>query len=469
MRVLTFLTCVCAACSTPTVRAGHWRAAAEHVPATARAALYFEPSTAEGHTSGVGAVAGVVGRLFDAGLLGDIGPQQALLIDSIRAVPVIAEFPHLLILHDVHLRSVGAHSTRLDRLAISLVVFDGGAHQAIEARIAALLKRHTTSATAQLTTVQDGVALQHTLTDSRLPEWAQIHWGSRGDTYHVGIGRAAQPPAIDVGRTRPNPVATDAFITEAQRLTAVEEARVVLFVDWAMLLRSVGPRAAERAQAILQAAGIAPHRTLWIGSRRGRGLCLDMVQQQAGRLEHTILTAPLDAAEEQRFVPAEATWYARLNATSADVIRRCAAVYVAAHRQATRAALAAGWSTLDEDEEDSLTDLLLRPLHGVCIVHNAPPHALLPALLVTVRMDIIGDSAGLQKAVDVVMTHFAAYLTRHSGWFRPQLHRSPEGWWYSQFGVYGPALAVTENTVVITHSLPALRRLVLAGQPARSD
>ena len=83
--------------------------------------------------------------------------------------------------------------------------------------------------------------------------------------------------------------------------------------------------------------------------------------------------------------------------------------------------------------------------------------------------------SGLDRLLERYRQHLASASGRpggEPGWFDWQLKHDPDGVWYLQAGIYGPALAVTEQWIVISYSPVAVRQNLaylkrIAAQPIR--
>ena len=95
------------------------------------------------------------------------------------------------------------------------------------------------------------------------------------------------------------------------------------------------------------------------------------------------------------------------------------------------------------------------------IVHDFPHHPLGLPLLWTVLVEIDGSAESVRTALDRLLAHVYKTIEDRSG---PagltRLERDDDGVWYVRFGLYGPALAVTDRWVVISYSPQAVRENV---------
>jgi hypothetical protein len=100
----------------------------------------------------------------------------------------------------------------------------------------------------------------------------------------------------------------------------------------------------------------------------------------------------------------------------------------------------------------------------------------------TVLVEIAGSSMAVQTWTDRLLRRWQRHLDSPSSDWQPlTVKQAPDGVWYLQAGLYGPALAVTNRWIVISHSPAAVRQNVAhlesrsgaapattAGQPGNS-
>src|SRR5690606_38147535 len=116
------------------------------------------------------------------------------------------------------------------------------------------------------------------------------------------------------------------------------------------------------------------------------------------------------------------------------------------------------WAVLETQFNFDVETGLFDQLGDHLIFHTFPQHPLGIPLLGTVWIQIDGDREQVARTIDGMMLAWQEYANRPAAGpqprFRltPQIHRDPDGVWYLQLGLLGPALAATDGWIVIIFS-----------------
>lgn len=97
-------------------------------------------------------------------------------------------------------------------------------------------------------------------------------------------------------------------------------------------------------------------------------------------------------------------------------------------------------------------------LGGPLILHDFPRHPLRLAFAWNMVVPIQGDATDLRRDLDRWLEEVQRLLARGNG---IQLQRGDEGLWYTQFGLVGPAVTVTDRYLVLGFSPEMVRQLRL--------
>jgi hypothetical protein len=134
---------------------------------------------------------------------------------------------------------------------------------------------------------------------------------------------------------------------------------------------------------------------------------------------------------------------------------------MAAKRPTKQERLREFWAEVEREADISIERDLLAQLGPQIVIHNFPRHPLNIPVARTVVAEITGSAIAVRTVVDRLLRRFARDLAgSESGWASLQCHQAPDGVWYLQAGVYGPAVAVTDQWLVISFSPAAVRQNV---------
>lgn len=398
------------------------------------------------------------------GLMDGIDPTAGLVVDAVALLPELARYPRALVLLDVRADALGDGGFRLGGIAAGLVVVTGGDHARIAANLQSLLDRYANDLTGRLTQRAHDRTTVYTLTDNRLPPWAVIEWGPVRDCYLIAFG----PGTLDrlastVTGESPN-LASDGWFAQAHGRGRGPRARWEWTVDLDALCRRLVPVMGDKPRRVTDALGLAEvSRALWTVGPPSRTIDAACVLRAAGRDRTIPIT--LTGEEVGRFaslIPPQAGSGAVIHARLPEMIPRACEAYLAARSPSVRDRLREHWAAIQRQADVQAERDILHRWGRHVIVHDFPRHPLGLPLLRTVLIELDGSADAVRAALDRLLEAAQAYVRRQTeepsalSW----LKRDADGVWYVQFGLLGPALAVTDQWIVISTSPQAVRQNV---------
>lgn len=196
----------------------------------------------------------------------------------------------------------------------------------------------------------------------------------------------------------------------------------------------------------------------------GRALHSELlVRDHHGGEYHQILTGKeVVAPEVLAQIPEGADSFAAFRFPLGEAVRRARETYFRTQSAGRRQRFSEGWASLEEQYGFDVETGLLDRLGDHLIFHTFPPHPLKIPLLGTIWIQAHGDRAAITQTVDAMMRAWQTYANAPStqpARFRltPQIRHDPDGIWYLQLGLLGPAMAVTDGWIVISFSPEAVR------------
>jgi len=443
-------------------------------PPEALSVMYIQPKASDGQEkSSLGLLAAVIASGQDMGLFGEVDLENRLWFEVVRSWSTVRQYPRAYILHDIEFLPLAEGSNRLERLSASLMLQTRGENAAIEQRIQYFLNSFTSTKTSLLDTDQVGSYQVHRLLDSRMPHWCVFEWGRVGDFYVFGLGRGSFERIVKVAGRTGGGLYNDGWYTQARQQLHGPQSLVEIYADNKALLDKIGKQAQNRLAGVLQALHLdSSDKMLWALGFSGRALtCYGYLKCGEGNVLKKVGDAA--TAAHLKFVPAEATWYALINKEPADLWRRLKWAYLELQRpQKQQEIRLSGLEMELALKVDHERDILAHFGNHI-IIHNYPLHPLGFPLMCTILVDINGDAQQVKKSLDQIFEYCSlkldvARLREGRSLFSPALMKSFDGIWYLQEGLYGPALVVTDDYLVISYSPQALRtNFEVPRQPAK--
>ncbi len=454
-----------------TVSAGEAGDLSACIPDSAMIAWFGRPSPAMLDAPPGGVVDRLASWLLTLKAAGVIPPDAQVVADAVATIPLLGRRPHALALLDLTIRELSPGSYRLNSLQAAAVVDVGPLAGDFDRRIRDLLATYTSAEHNVIETVaQDGL-YYHRLTDSIQPEWAVVEWGTfQGRLLVVGVGRGAlQAVAETIGRRRAC-LADEDWFAQAHQACHGARSGLECHVHVEALSRRLGEIAPEETRRVIGSLGLGEtRRLLWAVGFEGRVLrseaCLEDLR---GQTLYAVLSGPgmIDPAVEA-MIPEEADAYAAFRLPLPEVARGLRKAYLDSQGSQRQEKLRRMWSRLEEQFEFSAEHQFIGRLGTHLIFHTYPPHPLRLPLMCSVWIQTDGQTEAIARTLDGMMaawqdalspaTRTAPAGTRPSRGLSPQIRRTPDGIWYLQLGVLGPAMGVADGWIVISFSPLAVR------------
>lgn len=441
------------------------------IPADARAVLLGrgpDPESANAGSAGatVGLLAFLADQVAQMGLLSGADACTRAWVDSLASIPLLFRYPHAIALLDIsaNARKDGGH--QLAALNAALILQTKGDNQPLQLRIQHLLNSYTNSEETVLSSKNVARHELFTLTDRRLPSWAEISWGAIGDLYVVTLGEgtfARVKAALD---NPPTSLAGDAWFAGSVTRVGAADATAVLYVRLDDLSQPGDRLLTRKIQNVQSSLGLGGgERMLWSFRRSGRALLIDGVVRRNGGDERLQIASLADqTSPAYAVIPEAATGYAIVEAHPSAVVGAVSKAYLASQSPRSREESRRFWRELQTTAGVDIENDLLVHLSSPIVVHDFPPHLLKLPLALTILVPISGDFSTLRSNLDNILEATAKTIPPES---MVQLRRDPDGVWHSQFGIDGPGLVVTERWLVVSYSPEAVRRIAKLVAPAR--
>jgi hypothetical protein len=238
-----------------------------------------------------------------------------------------------------------------------------------------------------------------------------------------------------------------------------------LYVNVAKLNGCLGEGAKDRLTDVIDSLNIkSSEKWMWtIGSQAKAVTCFAYHRLADGSDVLENISDPSQyQPQHMKLIPQAATRYAIIHRDAAKVWRKIRGCYLAAHRIEKRYELLKAWSELAKTQGVDVEQEVLSQLGEHIIIHNYPEHPLHLPLAWTILVEIKGDAHRVRSALDKIFNYTALRLDAaadrdDAGMVSLTMRRAHDRVWYTQYGFYGPALAVTDGWLAISFSPEALR------------
>lgn len=412
------------------------------------------------------------------GFAADADAGTRVLIDAAASLPAVLRHPWALCLLGTDAEPFGEGGYRLAELRVGLIIQTDGRNADLEACIQHLLHSHVSSQTGRIETVLDGTATSHRLVDNRLPDWAHMQWGAVNQFYVLALGPGAFGQIAATIRGQGRSLPNDAWFQSAHARCHGDTATIEWTLRFDRIRQHLEPIMTGRPDEVIGALGLGDvRRGLWTVGSAARAVEAYAVLQRGDVDEFTpICVVPQDTRIEAA-IPPEASRYAAIHYRPRQLVLRARDAYLASRSPSTRANWGDVWARIEAETGVSTDRDLLEQLGQWIVIHNEPPNPLSLPLAETVLVEISGSPVAVRTTLDRLLGWYQRRLASARGpspggpgWLEWQLKRDPDGVWYLQAGIYGPALAVTERWIVISYSPVAVRQNLAylkrsAGQP----
>ena len=411
----------------------------------------------------------LVDRAHEIGILSKVDATARLWIDVLASASVVLDYPHTIVLFDVSARPRGEGGQRLAGLHAALIVHTRGQNAAIEQRVQHMLNMHTNNEDTVLTTQTgqeggaEGTGPRFEIRDRRLPEWVSVTWGPIGQTYVVAFGEGSFDRVADAASDRTRSLAADEWFTKAFEATGGDRATLGWYIDFARLRPKDDELLADKMDRVLTSLRLAgTKRGLWTlrfkstPDGRSRAVEVDGIARRNGRDEQRAIAANRFLSQlGEPVIPDGATAYTIIDCNAQTVFDSVCQGYLAARSPAGRQSSRKFWHDLQERAGVSIDRDIVPYLGHYVVIHDYPQQAFRLPLMWTVLIRVDGDPAALRARADKLL----AYVQKELVGISPvQLRHDSDGLWYLQFGINGPALAVTDRWLIISFSPQAVRQ-----------
>ena len=407
--------------------------------------------------SAVQMVASLSDQAYQLGVLSKLAPSVRGWIDALSSLPEILPYPHAVVLLDItgRRREDGGHE--LAELEAVLIVATRGANQGLERRIQHLLNVYTNTAQTTLSSWSHEGDAAFTIKDRRLPPWATISWGQLGDHYVVTLGAGAYERVADTVAGRSPSLQSDTWVAQGIADTNASDAALLCYVDLAGLRRNADASLASKIGEVAEALTLHDaERALVALAHADRSVEAIGVLHRGGRDEIVPLVGRRFLADfGEWIIPQQARSYAAIDLNPRGLVRSIAQGYLAAKSPSSRERVRSFWREVESGTGVSIERDILQHLGRPMIIHDYPHHALNLPLAWTILLPVQGDANVLRENLNKLL---GAARRELAGQSRVQLVRDPDGVWYVQFGLAGPAMVVTDEWVVISFSPHAVRQ-----------
>jgi hypothetical protein len=391
------------------------------------------------------------------GLLSPIDDSVRCWIDSLAALSVALRYRLAVTLLDVGARRRPDGGHELSMLSAALAVDTGGDHAAVEQRVAHLLRAYTNSEASTVETRTDGGRTWYVLRDRRLPAWAEITWGSIGESYLVTIGAGSRDRASRALSGDGGTLHDDRWFAAAFDRAGGAGARAVVYTDLRQLEAHADSALRTKVGDATAALGLADaSRTLFAFARDNRSVEIRAVARIGATDDLRLLAGKRIARESGAQIPSRATGYAAIRWEPIGALRGACSAYLSARSPGARDRARWFWSTLEREAGVSIEQDVFAHLGSVILIHNYPEHALRLPMAWTIVVSIEDEAETVRRSLVQLLGHVSHELIPQGS--AVQLLRSPDAMWYLSFGLTGPAITVTDHHLVVSFSPEAVQR-----------
>jgi len=453
------------AVSTPTQTAGETRPLDQCIPANVMAVYFGRPSPEMLNAPPGSAIDQLAAWVMAFKSMGVIPKEGRVIADIFTSLPMIGRRPHALILLDITSRHVREDIYRLNDMQAALLIDTKGMAKEFDRRIRDLLATYTDSENGRIESLHINNLRYHRLIDQRLPEWAVIEWGSVSDLLIVTFGQGAFEEIANTIVKQSASLGDDSWYKVAHQRCKGATSGIEVFVDIGQIKARLNKVVGVRVMNVLRALHLHDiERLLWVTGFDGRALRSEVMGQDLrGRTRYELLSGKdLASPEVLAQVPAEADKYAVFRFGLTDMYNKGKSAYLNSQSPSIHQRLSDGWSRIEEEFDFNAQSGLIEAFGDHLIFHTYPKHPLGLPMLVTIWIQHKGNREQVSDTLDGMMAAWQYYMNRPAGTqpsvgLSPRINRTPDGIWYLQLGLLGPALGVADDWIVISFSPQAVR------------
>lgn len=411
-------------------------------------------------------------HLRTAGVLKTDSSLVGAIIDALTSAAAIRSHPYAIVVTEAAAKRIGTDSARLSDLQGALIVRTGGDHRAIKNQIQALLTARTDPTHSTIDRSDIFGKTVYVLSDNRLPGWAEIRWAGFGDYYVIGLGaRGFEAAVLSIFGEMDSVSGDDWFLQTHQRIRSPND-QIIISVQVDRIREQLSEQLGRRLDKTLGGLDLVDvERGLWVVGRDGRAVTISVAAKRDGQSR----TQSMDIARSllpddplAPLIPDEATSYAVIEQSPARLIPQVRDAWLASGSPGSQRELRSHWAQFARDADVNVERDLLAHLGDQLIIHNYPPHPLHIPFMVTLVAPISGSQDAVRRFVDKVLEQCSVWLAAGGGAgpLSPKLERSDDGVWYFQMGVFGPAVTVHDQLLMVSYSPVALRQVIKRSPPA---
>jgi hypothetical protein len=398
--------------------------------------------------------------------MGVIPREGRVVADIIATLPMLAKRPYAVALMDITARKLKPGSYRLNSMQAALLIDTHGAQLAYDRRIRDLLTTYTDADKGTIEALEADGVRYHRLTDRRLPGWAVMEWGTVGNLLIVTLGDGAFEKILDPLVRQSPSLGDNPWYKRAHLLCNGEVSRLEVYVDIAQILARLNEVIVGRPENVLRALGLENNeRLLLTFGFEGRAMRCEVFTQDRNRSRgRYLMLVGKDLADEKVLVdiPHGATSYAVFRLGLTDAYHQGKQAYLVSQSASVRQRLSDGWARMEQQFDINLETGLLDQLGDHLVIHTYPAHPLGLPVLCSIWIQHTGDRESVSQTVERLMTAWQYYMykppaTRPASILTPRLNRAPDGVWFLQLGLIGPAVAVADEWIIISYSPHAVR------------
>ena len=415
----------------------------------------------------------LAGWLVTLKAMGVIPREGRVVADAFGTLPIIWRRHHAIVLLDVTSKPVGPQVYRLRDMRAGFLLDQRGIETAVQRRIRDLLATYTDATTTTITPRDYHGVQVHRLTDTRLPGWAEVGWAFSDRWCVIGFGGGGIEQMLDTLAGRAPALAGEPWFAAAHARINGSAAGLELYADISGMRDRLEEQLRDRPAKVLTCVGLqAAEKLLWTLGTRGREVHSMITGLETGGREQTIVLAGVENADPAVVarIPAQASTFGIVRMPLGDVFRNLRQAYLESQSSGQRRSVHEAWARLESELGFDFEAGLLDQLGDHLVFHTWPRHPLGISVLCTVWFQTKGDQQLIIRTLDGTMQALQRAIAPRNyadptssrpaplGLLQPRLIRDPQGIWYLQLGLVGPAIGTTDGWIVISFSPAAVRQ-----------
>lgn len=405
-----------------------------------------------------------------------------LWLRSFEAFGEVIKYPHALALIDAQAKPVGeGGSKRVDKMQVALVIDAGEDRAFVPRMIQRIINEQADTDSAVLTSRQAGPWKYQVLHDKRMEDWAVVAWGDMGRYTVVTLGEGVWEQVAKLAGGEGKPLSKDAWLA-GHRKRGAETTRggggsgtagattaprsaggcVEVILNARGICERLDPVVANRATDFFAAWDANDvDRAHWTIGFEGRALYCRARFLRDGRDIERVFADPSVQPSPLRDAIPDTADYAIFHVPARKFIPQLLNSLVATRGELLRDEVVRRWGEIEKKLEFSGQRDVLDHLGDYVALHNDPPHPLGLPFMVTMVVEIKEEPTKVRETVDKMCRGWQAALEK-ANIDRPVpnplvVTRDPDGVWYMQIGLAGPAWTVTDRFLIASWSPTALR------------